>query len=302
MNEAIIPFVSVIIPVYNDAERLQICLKSLQDQTYPKEKYEIIVVDNGSTDSPRDVVNQFSQARMDCESKPGSYAARNKGILLAKGEVIAFTDADCIPASDWLEKGVEILLKTINCGLVAGRVDLFLHDPTQPTPVELYQKLTSFRQEAYVKNLKFGPTANVFTFKHVIDAVGSFNDSLKSGGDFEWGNRVFSAGYQQIYADDVKVAHPARRSFQELYRRQARIIGGKFDLLEKKRYSSKGFAKVLLVDIKRTLNMLLLICKTDKLNGVDQRLKAMIVALFAGYVLISEKTACQLRGGSGVYR
>ncbi|NJO77638.1 MAG: glycosyltransferase [Cyanobacteria bacterium RM1_2_2] len=302
MNEAVIPFVSVIIPVYNDAERLQICLKSLQDQTYPKEQYEIIVVDNGSTDSPQGIVDQFSQARMDCESKPGSYAARNKGILLAKGEVIAFTDADCIPASDWIEKGVEILLKTINCGLVAGRVDLFLHDPTQPTPVELYQKLTSFRQEAYVKNLKFGPTANVFTFKHVIDAVGLFNDSLKSGGDFEWGNRVFSAGYQQTYADGVKVAHPARRSFQELYRRQARIIGGKFDLLEKKRYSLKGFARVLLVDIRRTLNMLLLICKTDKLDGVDQRLKAMMVALFAGYVLISEKTACQLRGGSGVYR
>jgi glycosyltransferase involved in cell wall biosynthesis len=302
MNAADTPFVSVIIPVYNDAERLQTCLKALQVQTYPKDKYEIVVIDNGSTESPQPVVEQFSQARMDQESKPGSYAARNKGILLAQGEVIAFTDADCIPASDWLEQGVKNLLNTANCGLVAGRVDLFLQDPNQPTPVELYQKLTSFRQEAYVKNLKFGPTANVFTFKHVIDAVGSFNDNLKSGGDFEWGNRVFSAGYQQIYADEVKVAHPARRSFQELYRRQARIIGGKFDLLENKRYSLKGFARVLLVDIQRTLRMVLLICKTDKLNGIDQRLQTMIVALFAGYVLISEKTACQLRGGSGVYR
>ncbi|MBO1348747.1 MAG: glycosyltransferase family 2 protein [Hormoscilla sp. GUM202] len=99
--------VSVIIPVYNDAEPLRTCLECLENQTYPKESYEVIVVDNASQSDTASVVNEFSQAMITYEKKPGSYAARNKGISVAKGEIIAFTDADCIPAADWIEKGVE---------------------------------------------------------------------------------------------------------------------------------------------------------------------------------------------------
>ena len=105
-------FVSVIIPVYNDSARVKICLEALEKQTYPQNLYEVIVVDNASDEYPaiKDVVCQFSQAIAAYESRPGSYAARNKGISLAKGDIIAFTDADCIPAKNWIEKGVANLL------------------------------------------------------------------------------------------------------------------------------------------------------------------------------------------------
>src|SRR5690554_6136694 len=92
-----LPFVSVIIPTYHDWERLRLCLDSLNRQTYPKERYEIIVVNN----DPEDVVpanfvvpNNFTILE---ESKPGSYAARNRAIQAAKGEIYAFTDSDCQP-------------------------------------------------------------------------------------------------------------------------------------------------------------------------------------------------------------
>ncbi|HAA30818.1 MAG TPA: glycosyl transferase family 2, partial [Cyanobacteria bacterium UBA8553] len=75
------PFVSVIVPVFNDAKRLKICLDALEHQTYPKHLYEVIVVDNGSdkNEDIEGVVAQFGQAIASYESIPGSYAARNKG-------------------------------------------------------------------------------------------------------------------------------------------------------------------------------------------------------------------------------
>ena len=80
-------FVSVIIPVYNDAERLKKCLLALEKQTYPQAQYEVIVVDNASEENIKDVVSQFPQARLTFENSPGSYAARNQGISIAKGEL-----------------------------------------------------------------------------------------------------------------------------------------------------------------------------------------------------------------------
>ncbi|NJO08484.1 MAG: glycosyltransferase family 2 protein, partial [Leptolyngbyaceae cyanobacterium SL_1_1] len=132
-----LPQVSVIIPVFNDMERLQHCLVALEQQTYPQSHYEVVVIDNGS-DNQNEVlalVEQFSQAIAACETVPGSYAARNKGIKVAKGEVIAFTDADCIPAADWIEQGVYWLNQHPGCGLVAGQIELFFKNPERLTPV-----------------------------------------------------------------------------------------------------------------------------------------------------------------------
>src|ERR1041385_8126335 len=99
-------FVSVIIPVWNDPERLTKCLDALRKQTYPAHSYEIIVVDNGSAVPVDRVVASYGHARVVHEQRVGSYAARNSGLKVARGQVIAFTDADCLPAPDWIEKGV----------------------------------------------------------------------------------------------------------------------------------------------------------------------------------------------------
>ena len=185
--------VSVIIPVYNDAVRLERCLQALAQQSYPN--YEVIVVDNGSTDADvEQVCKPFSRVRFAREEKAGSYAARNKGLSLAKGEVIAFTDSDCIPAADWLGAGVARVKQTENCGLIAGHVDVFPQNRAHPSLVELYDMMLAFPQERYVANYRYGVTASVVTTRAIFDAVGLFNDTLKSGGDREWGQRVAAAG------------------------------------------------------------------------------------------------------------
>lgn len=283
MSNLSYPFVSVIIPVLNDFERLKKCLKALEEQTYPKKLYEVIVVDNGSDEDIEEVVAQFSQAFAACESRPSSYAARNKGVSLAKGDVIAFTDADCIPVFDWIEKGVANLLQVSNCGLVAGKIKIFFKEPEQPTAVELYESLTAFPQQQYIEELKFGVTANIFTFKSVINNVNLFDDSLKSGGDREWGERVFSFGYAQIYADDTCVAHPARYSLYELHKKVLRTTTGVYNINRKNDdYSSIQIFKDLR-DLKPPIKPIFDIWADKRLSGNKQRIQFYLILLFVKY-------------------
>ena len=114
------PFVSVIIPVFNDNESLRLCLAAIAQQTYPQARYEVIVVDNNSQESTTQVVDEFEGVVLVKEPQPGSYIARNRGLLSAQGSAIAFTDADCVPALTWLEAGVTALVSEPNVGLVGG--------------------------------------------------------------------------------------------------------------------------------------------------------------------------------------
>ena len=294
------PFVSVIVPVFNDAERLKTCLEALEAQTYPKSLYEVIVVDNASDEGQdiQGVVAQFSQAIAAYESKPGSYAARNRGIALAKGEVIAFTDADCIPCHQWIEAGVNCL-QDPNCGLVAGEIEIFFKDPSRPTPVELYESIAAFHQKQWLEQEHFGATANLFTWKKVIDRVGKFDATLKSAGDREWGNRVATFGYEQSYTSDAYVAHPARSSLKQVYLKNMRIIGGLYDLQTKK-YQSQlskelAFTVSLAKNITPPCQFVYNAFLDSRLPGIERKIKASLVMFFIRY--ISAWELCRLRIG-----
>jgi glycosyltransferase involved in cell wall biosynthesis len=223
--------ISIIIPFLNNIELLKSCLYALSNQTYPSEKCEIIVVDNGSIESLDSIQNDFPNVLLVQEIKSGSYCARNKGITIAQGNIIAFTDSDCIPSFDWLEQGINDLLSHRNCGIIAGKIQIFFQDPSKPTLIELYEKVSAFPQEKYVRERQFGVTANLFTFKSVIEDVGKFNDTLKSGGDREWGRRAANYGYQVFYADKVCVKHPSRKTWQQLHTKIIRQTSGLLDII-----------------------------------------------------------------------
>ena len=287
MDNMSTPFVSVIIPVYNDSERLKTCLQVLEDQTYPKEAYEVIVVDNGSDESIAPIVAEFSQAKASFEPHSGSYAARNKGLSLARGEVIAFTDADCIPAPDWIEKGVHHLLNMPEPGIVGGKVELFFQDPDHPTAVELYNNMTDFDMKMYIEKANFTATANLFTFNRVFEQVGYFDRSLKSGGDLEWGQRAAALGYKLLYADDVRIAHPARYSLAQLLAKERRV--------------AKGLA-IVRRNLKKNLPPLSLppVFRTMRLKRASFRTKMMIIVLWfvIKYIRIEERWRLKVRGTS----
>jgi glycosyltransferase involved in cell wall biosynthesis len=225
------PFASVIIPVYNDAARLTSCLQALARQTYPKDRYEVIVVDNGSDTPVASVVAAaFPEAQVVSEPRPGSYAARNRGLALARGQIVALTDSDCLPIAEWLEEGIRALGHTTNCGLVGGRIDVGFENEANPTPVEIFSTIAARRQKQFIDADHFCETANLFTTSAVVKDVGPFEPALKSRGDVVFGQRIFAAGYRQVYAERAVVVHPAPRSLRALVRRTARLVGGKHDV------------------------------------------------------------------------
>ena len=304
MSDPLLPLVSVIIPVYNDGERLRLCLQALERQTYPKERYEVIVVDNASDTAAKikDVIREFKDAIALYEEIPGSYAARNKGLAVAKGEAIAFTDADCIPAPDWIEKGISHLQQVANCGLVGGEIEIFWRDFRQPSLIELYESMLAFRQQDCIEKHHYSVTANLFTWKKVFDRVGNFNSQLKSNGDIEWSNRVYAGGYSQVYARDAIVKHPALHSFRQLRKKVVRCAGGEYDRHHQPKYNwlesnwllTKSIAFNLMPPVFFAINN----HADPKLKSMSDKLKVILTMTLVRYITVLELLRLKLGGVS----
>ena len=101
-----VPTVSVIVPVKDAARRIPACLGALCAQTWPREALQVIVVDDGSVDETRGRVRAFPVELVTMRHVGSPYAARNLGLERARGEILAFTDSDCVPAKDWVAQGV----------------------------------------------------------------------------------------------------------------------------------------------------------------------------------------------------
>jgi glycosyltransferase involved in cell wall biosynthesis len=294
-----VPFVSVVVPVYNDEERLAQCLEALERQTYPSDQFEVVVVDNGSDESLDWLVEGFPHARLAVELRPGSYAARNAGLSIAKGSVIAFTDADCLPAADWIQEGVEALGAEPRAGVVAGSIEMIDESGRGSGPVALYQQLRAFPQRENVYGRHYGPTANVFTLRQVFDRVGLFDANLKSGGDREWGQRVHASGRAVVYAEGVRVQHPARATLRELSLKLARVAGGQCDRAKREgRWGLGFFLKASLSDLRPPVRAIRAIWREAGVRRPLLRIQLALLCCFVGYVRFWERVRIALGGSS----
>lgn len=287
-----LPFVSVILPVYNDAEALRRCLRSLRSQTYPADRFEVIVVDNGSTeDDSQAVVAEFQSYRYSVETKVGSYAARNKAISIANGEAYAFIDSDCIALPQWLQEGVRTLLAHPQCGLVGGRVDIFVQDPEHPTSVELYDRITSFRFKHYIEQMYYCGAGNMFVWSKIFNKVGLFNESFKSHGDREWSDRVYAAGLKLIYNDKANVKHPARRTWRQIINRQRRLAGGRRsyqNLQQNQTNRPASFLHRIYYALIPQIPVIRKFCSDDRLKARSERIRVGMVFVVIHYVWVLE--------------
>jgi hypothetical protein len=217
------PFVSVIVPVYNDAVRLARCLAALEIQTYPADCYEVIVVDNGSEIPITPAIGPLVHARFEREPRPGGNVARVTGTKRARGEILAFTDADCLPDPAWIASGVACFLQTPNCGLVGGHIEVFAETGVRTTVAEILSISMHLKQERFVQNGRWAVFANLFTSRQVIEAIGPMNPEILSSGEIEWGRRIQAAGYRLTYAPNAVVRHPARRTILQHCQRAVRL-------------------------------------------------------------------------------
>jgi glycosyltransferase involved in cell wall biosynthesis len=217
------PFVSVIIPIFRDWFALKDCLSSLSKQTYEVNDFEIIIVNNDPTQDVPDSMTFTSNTVVVLEEKPGSYAARNKGLTIAKGEIIGFTDADCIPDKNWIKNAVEFLEENNRFSRVAGSINI-IKKTEKPTIIGKYNQLYAFPQIWLINNGGGSVTANLFVYKSVFNEVGGFDESLMSMGDKYWGMKAEAAGFKIAYAENVSVLHPPR-TLSELIKKEKRHGG-----------------------------------------------------------------------------
>ena len=211
--------VSVIVPHLDDYDNLDACLTLLREQSFPSERTEIIVADNGSSrglDAVRELVG--SRGRVVEVTERGAGPARNAGVRASRGDALAFLDSDCRPDRRWLEEGLAGLR---SADFVGGRVDVLVEDPRRMTAVEALESVFAFQNERYVKNRKFTVTASMFVPRSVFDAVGPFQNGVPE--DIDWCRRARLKGYRIGFAPQSIVGHPARRTMDELKRKWRRL-------------------------------------------------------------------------------
>jgi glycosyltransferase involved in cell wall biosynthesis len=222
------PFASVIVPVFQDQAGIERCLEALARQSYPRDCYEVIVVDNGSV--PPIQLTGAGALRLRCLrcETPGAYAARNAGISHATGEVLAFTDADCLPEPGWLAAGVAALRERPSAA-VGGEVALL--QPRVRTGTSLYQYEWGFRQRENIRGNGFSATANLFCLRGTMQSVGGFDQRLLSGADREWAWRAARTGVGMAYCADAVVVTSPRTTLRGAIRQARRVAAGRRDLL-----------------------------------------------------------------------
>lgn len=232
------PFVSVVIPIHNGENDLPDLMACLWRQTYPAKRVEYVLVDNNSRDRTYSRLQSYAQQgrsqglnlvplqERDIQS---SYAARNRGIKQANGDIIAFTDADCRPDTTWLEHlivpflpepGSEKLAQDVpqpaNVGLVAGEV-VALPSCNWLEAIADRQETLSQRHTLAHPFRPYGQTANLAIRRSIFCQSGLFRPYLTTGGDADMCWRILASGEWRItFAKDAIVKHRHRSTLEEL--------------------------------------------------------------------------------------
>src|SRR3989338_650896 len=223
-------FVSIIFPVRNDRRGLKSLLESLRCQTYPADSFEVIIVQNCTNDNYQKLISEYTNVCLLREdSRPNAYTARNAGVALAlsrgegRGEILAFTDADCLPDPRWLEEGIKCL-EWDKVDIVAGAIRFNL--PDKPTAAQQLDTVLFLQQERNVRQRQLASTANLFVKRAVFDRLGLFPDDCESGGDTLVSRRAVLAGFKLVYCPEAIVMHDQTRTTIPLLQKAFRIGRG----------------------------------------------------------------------------
>ncbi len=265
---------SVIIPAYNAASTLPGLLDSLANQRYPND-FEVIVVDDCSTDSTTDICGRFGCRLTCCANNSGPASCRNLGAACATGEFLIFTDSDCIVSSDWLqcfERAVALADSHVIMGklillpsTVMGEAISALGFPAGGSLG--FEKMWRVSADGYTTSLS---SCNFAIRRDIFFKLGGFDESFPYAGgeDSFLAHRLVEAGYRIRYRPEVIAYHPARKSFVEFLRWQFRRgisslifaskISRKNDYVSLRLWSTKNVIKHNLRDRKFPLILLLL--------------------------------------------
>jgi len=237
-SEGFLPIVSVVIPVYNGETDLPDLIECLRSQTYPPHRVEYLLVDNKSRDRTSTILqtaasnppsvppllrggskkgsnNQITIRNLSENKIQSSYAARNQGIRASTGEIIAFTDADCRPESQWLQNLVKPFADLeigISCGEILALPGNTLLEKHAARDNTLSQKHTLAHPFC-----PYGQTANLAVRRQILARVGLFRPYLTSGGDADLCWRILrETSYKIYFAENAIARHRHRSTMKQL--------------------------------------------------------------------------------------
>ena len=285
--------ISVIIPHLNQPEALDRGLSALAAQTGLSAPHEIIVVDNGSRQLPAEICARHPNVTLLSQPIPGPGPARNLGVASAKGDILAFIDADCVATPEWLAEIERHFIKSPDATVLGGDVRILQQNPRRPTLLEAYESVFAFRMKKYIKEKGFTGGGNLAVRTWVFRKVGPFL-GINIAEDTEWGQRASAMGYGVRYEPRMIVHHPARRTFAELTEKWDRHIA--HDLREiqqsanwRLRWSLRALAVLVspLAELPRIL-------ASDRLQGPRARCLAMLgvtrIRLYRGIAMLAVST------------
>jgi glycosyltransferase involved in cell wall biosynthesis len=218
--------ISVVVPVRNGQRTIEPCLASILATEYPPYAREVIVVDNGSTDLTPALIERYPVRRLR-EAERGPGPARNRGILASRGEIIAFTDADCVVARTWLRE-LAATFDTDEVWAVAGEVAAY--PPETPTQRYVAMRRPWHQRAALLAERPYFVTMNVAFRRRTFDRVGLFDARFLTGQDQDFAWRYFASGLTVRYAPRALVLHQHRRNAWEFFRQQLGWAYGKAHL------------------------------------------------------------------------
>ncbi len=213
------PSVTVVVPVKNGEQTIEPLLESLQKLDYNNDKVEVIIVDGNSTDMTQEIVKKYP-VKLVVEKRKGLNVARNTGIKKGNGEIVAFTDSDCIVPSNWVTKIVENF-KNPQVSCVGGSAKAlnsdFVSQYADNSIVRLMPFFTKREELDKVKPFFRHPAGcNMAYRKKVAEEIGYFDENIQYGFDeVEFADRVCKAGYKMVLDPKVLVWHKHRSTLGE---------------------------------------------------------------------------------------
>jgi glycosyltransferase involved in cell wall biosynthesis len=223
--------ISIVIPTFNGAKVLGKCLESLTNQTVGREKYEVIVVDDGSNDGTKDVVAKYPVTYI-YQQNSGPAVARNNGVRRAEGDIILFTDADCEPQPNWVDEmikpmndpqvvGVKGIYKTRQKELIARLVQIEYEHK--------YERMKKFKYIDFIDTYSAGYRKDIFT------KYGGFDERYPKASveDQEFSFRLSRGGHRMVFNPEAVVYHRHSSRLMDYLRKKYKIAYWKAFLLKR---------------------------------------------------------------------
>jgi len=238
-NKKKLPFVSVVIALKNEKLSIGKCIESFLNQSYPADRYEILVYDGNSTDGSWEILKKIEErnslVKLFCNRREVAAAGWNDGFKKARGKYVVMMGGHSYVAPDFISNNVK-LLENSDAPCAGGSVTALGSDASSRAIALTFNhpfgvgdaRYRYAKKQCLVETINYGMYR-----KSVVEAIGPINEKLKRGEDWEYNYRIVSRFGKMIYSPDVKVFYFARSDFKSLWRRQYDAGKFKWEIIRK---------------------------------------------------------------------